>query len=95
MEHTRGAMHCEWVALVDLVSFYEPVTGPSTRSPEVPTAAAALRPSIAISTLEQRPLGEPWAPRPEATATAQQTTLHTTASRCRWVAICAVLVGGL
>src|SRR3954463_9560036 len=34
-ERSRGAMHCEWVVLVGLVSFDEPVTGPSTRSPEV------------------------------------------------------------
>ena len=28
-------MHCEWVVLVILVSFDEPVTGPSPWSPEV------------------------------------------------------------
>jgi hypothetical protein len=48
MERPRGAMHCEWVVLVVLVSFDEPVTGPSTRSPEVPAAAAMQRSSIAI-----------------------------------------------
>src|SRR5262245_1715763 len=29
-EHPRGAMHCEWVVLVVLVRFDEPVTGPPT-----------------------------------------------------------------
>lgn len=48
MEHTRGAMHCEWVVLVILFNFDEPVTGLSTRSPEVPAAAAVQRSSIAI-----------------------------------------------
>jgi hypothetical protein len=51
MERPREAMHCEWVVLVVLVvlvSFDEPVTGPSTRSPEVPAAGAMQRSSIAI-----------------------------------------------
>src|SRR5215471_16977580 len=34
-EGPHGAMHCEWVVLVVLVSFDEPVTGPSPWSPEV------------------------------------------------------------
>ena len=58
----REAMHCEWVDLVDLVglvSFDEPVTGPPTRSPEVPAAAVVQRSPITIGKVEQRLLDLP------------------------------------
>ena len=44
-------MHCEWVVLVVLVSFDEPVTGPSARSPEV--LAARRRAAIPHAGVEE------------------------------------------
>lgn len=47
-ERTRAAVHCEWAVLALLVNLDGPVTGPSTRSPEVPAAAVGDRAGRAI-----------------------------------------------
>jgi hypothetical protein len=40
-------MHCEWAVLSRWIHFGGPVTGPSTRSPEVQAVAAAARAACA------------------------------------------------
>src|SRR3954470_18320843 len=50
-------MHCEWVVLVDLAGFDEPVTRPSTRSPEVP--GCSCRTATAVIQRRRRCLARP------------------------------------
>lgn len=49
-EHPRGAVHCEWAILVIRGSLHGPVTGPPTRSPEVPGFGAMRRSRVSLPT---------------------------------------------